>query len=257
MSKKKHAKKLKKRSEDDFDIFGEESGLPLIDAVRHHRPRRILRRLIAEGCDINACDVDGWSALRFAGDDYKTAKFLIKYGADVNTADIDGDTCAQEWGGSVRFIRLFLKNGANDFLKNKMWDELVELIVMKNKPPIKAFSLLLDAGVDINRKTKHIKLMALHQAVKYGTMNLIRFLIKQGADVNAVDGHCTPLIACGYEAYHRRCKVAKLLIEAGADPYWEYRDKRTSHCFMDMIRDEPYFDEIAALAIRNKQLKSN
>ena len=160
--------------------------------------------------------------MRFAGEDFKTAKFLIKHGADVNTADDDGDTCARDWGGSARFIRLFLKNGANGFLKNKMWDELTWVICTKNKPPVKAFALLLDAGVDIDRRMKRIGRTALHQAVKYGGLPLIKLLIKRGADVNAVDAAGeTPLSLCGDETVSPVRKVARLLIKAGADPRFE------------------------------------
>lgn len=219
----------------------------LMDAVRFHRPRGVLKQLIAAGCDVNARDDDGWTALRFAGEDFKTAKFLIKHGADVNTADNDGDTCAQDWGGSVRFIRLFLKNGANDFIKNKMWDELTVLICTKNKPSIKAFSLLLNAGVDIDRRTERGGRIALHEAVKYGGLPLIKFLIRRGANVNAIDAFGgTPLIACGFEtAGCSARKVARLLIKAGADPHLKRQIGKKNVCFTDMIRNVPYFEKIA------------
>lgn len=225
----------KKPFKEDSAIFGEIKALKsrpaderargstlLMDAVRFHRPRSVLKQLIEAGCGVNARDADGWTALRFAGENFKTAKFLIERGADVNTADDGGDTCARDWGGSVRFIRLFLKNGANGFLKNKMWDELTWLICTKNKPSVKAFVLLLDAGVDVDRRTEWIGRTALHQAVKYGGLPLIKLLIERGADVDAVDAAGeTPLSLCGRETVGSVRKIARLLIESGADPRFE------------------------------------
>lgn len=54
-----------------------------------------------------------------------------------------------------------------------------------------------------------------------GDLPLIKFLIRRGADVNAVDAFGgTPLMTCGFEtAGCSARKVARLLIKAGADPY--------------------------------------
>ena len=67
-------------------------------------------------------------------------------------------------------------------------------------------------SLDVNAKDE-FEYTALHAAVSYSQIDIIRFLISKGADVNIRDGDMdTPLHVVESE------EIARLLIEHGADP---------------------------------------
>lgn len=55
----------------------------------------------------------------------------------------------------------------------------------------------------------------LHRVSLYGRLDMVKFLVQKGSDVNAVnnDGET----ALHYASFHNRLDVAKFLVEAGAD----------------------------------------
>ena len=77
--------------------------------------------------------------------------------------------------------------------------------------------ILLNRGVDIDR-FDDIGLTALHYAAMAGRVEIVSMLLKAGANVNAHDeskiGN-TPLSQCARECSY---EVARLLVDAGADP---------------------------------------
>ena len=229
-------------------------------AVLFKRPLCVIQQYIDDGADINEKDNDGWTALRFAHD-FKTIELLVKNGADVNTADNDGDMFVDDiFYHSVRtpnlsMLRLVLKNGATQETVQRLWSDLTENLNDESILPValKAVKMLLKTGADINGLSCHYKKfpfreLMLNEAVRYGSLSLVEYLLKRGADPNTVDGMgCTALICCAYEAAGP--KVAKMLIKAGANPYFLWRNENNPedcHTFMDMIKEQPYYDEIAA-----------
>ncbi len=77
-----------------------------------------LQKAIRDGCDINAADEDGQTALHFAADrkSLDCLSKLIKAGANVNAVDCDGFGVLQialSSGLNVESIRLLLEAGAN------------------------------------------------------------------------------------------------------------------------------------------------
>ncbi|MDX1959089.1 MAG: ankyrin repeat domain-containing protein [Leptospiraceae bacterium] len=74
----------------------------------------------------------------------------------------------------------------------------------------------LNSGANINeRDTFQKKFTALMVAAREGDLELAKYLVQKGADVNAVtrDGHTALMYAC----YNRFPEIVKLLVENGAD----------------------------------------
>lgn len=81
-----------------------------------------------------------------------------------------------------------------------------------------------------------------------GDVNIVKYLIKRGVDVNQVDeAGDTPLSSCYGMEYGggNGPRIAEILIKAGADPYFLCRyddDPEDCHTFMGMINQ--YYDEM-------------
>ena len=234
----------------------------LMAAVLFKRPLCVIRQLIGTEANVNQKDKDGWTALRFAKDS-KTAEVLIKFGADVNTADNDDDMFIDDIIGVLRPIdlsklRLVLENGATKETIQRLWSDLAEQLWQgqNHSDVLKAVKMLLKAGADINGLSCHKKEfpfreLMLHQAVRYGSLSLVEYLLKHGADPNKPNGNGeTALFSCsGYDRQIPWRTAAKTLIRFGADPYFRYIDKtdpEKSRTFMETDMVSPYRDEIAA-----------
>ena len=78
--------------------------------------------------------------------------------------------------------------------------------------------LLLKAGARINWCDERYRQTALNCAAGHGLTRSVKFLIEQGADLNARNHHdMTPLMCACFKGGKKGSAVALLLIEAGAD----------------------------------------
>src|SRR3982751_2495838 len=74
--------------------------------------------------------------------------------------------------------------------------------------------VLVAAGASLRRRDDS-RFSPLEQAVGEGNVEMVRFLLKAGADVNGPAANGSPL----HTAFAwRRAKIAKLLLDNGADP---------------------------------------
>ena len=85
----------------------------------------LVKKLIAEGADINHQDDNGWSALHFVAQERKNTilKLLLSCGANPDLLDLHGNTplwtAVMNSRGDFSAIRLLIKNGAMVDIKNK------------------------------------------------------------------------------------------------------------------------------------------
>ena len=191
-------------------------------------------------------------------DQIEIVELLIKVGADVNFT-LDGDV-ALHYVTSVNMLTLLLKAGANpNFLdrnnasplirilqgKCKQKHILVEIVkqlleasadpnlqdnrgfsplmmaIISNREDIAA--LLIQSGANLEAKTEHSETV-LEVAINKKAINIIRHLIKAGANVNATNTVGTPLLFLPI-AYNQMYKdeypdplpIVELLLKAGTN----------------------------------------
>lgn len=116
-------------------------------------------------------------------------------------------------------IQMLCKNGADPDGKHlpEQWPSpLVLAVELGNYHPVR---VLIECGADVNRpKLSRFTSLPLHRAVEKGDARLVKLLLDSGAEPRLID-------AFGFEPIHYLCaetpakavKIAKLLIEAGAD----------------------------------------
>jgi ankyrin repeat protein len=211
----------------------------------------LVERFIREGQDrglINKQTTDGRTPLHFAAlnGNKKVFDLLVQRGAKTDIKDKDGKTASD-----------LLANPINSFLKAAKEGDKRTIIEMLNK------------GIDINCSIdelqskevakfsyNHINATALHHAAANGHNDLVQYLIRKGATLEAttIEGR-TPL---HFAAAKGQLTTATTLVEKGADAQAIDNKKKKP---LDLAKDASnnhfvkVFENIAA--DNNKQLKAS
>lgn len=220
--------------------------MDLYQAVENNNIEEV-RRLLSEGVDVDA-KIESenkkhrWSPLHIAAHRGYTeiVMLLIASGANLDHKDEDGYTPLHKtaWSGNTKEATILLDSGANPNIKDN-WGrtpihlaasrrekQFVDLLIAKSSADL---NLLIAAAMGMddivkllihNRENINIKDLAdgstpLHNALKNGHENIAKFLIAEGADINASDRDGTkPLHLAVMKGF---LKVAELLIAKGAN----------------------------------------
>lgn len=181
---------------------------PLITAA-HKGCEKLVLRLITRRVDLNAADCNGvTAAMRAAGGGHaECLDILTRAGADLERVSKAGSTAHDFASRALAQSCLRVMNGIGDMqvmLLNACQDGIFN-----------AVRAALDAGADINKPDEQGR-MALHLAARGGKTDVIEFLLEQKPELNVHDGAGnTPL---GNALAAKNYRVAKMLVEAGADP---------------------------------------
>jgi ankyrin repeat protein len=212
-----------------FLFFGINSIFPqqfnqLANAVIEKDTAKI-EQLLLSGVDINTQDkTSGTSVLMIAGSYYyydNIVEYLISNGAEVNLKDNEGKT-ALLWASSNSLpnAKILVANGArvNEAANDGMTPFLeASLGVSSGKVTIETLDLLRKNGANINAALQRKSAMgwtALHYAAINGDVELVKYLIKYGANVNKATGDgSTPLYLAQLGKHE---EIIKLLKNAGA-----------------------------------------
>lgn len=236
-------------------------------------------RLLCKGKDINDPDRNGELIMVGVAETADSPYFIqtmLHCGADIYKRDTDGRNAVEAvfQNSNTKVLKALLKNVP---LSKKLQVRYRVCTATKKFPKSNiprifgtfedGSNLLMNAiqfkrplavGVDVNRLSEHPFMSQdtmLNETVKYGSVRMIKYLLGHGANPNVIDGNGeTSLICCAYEWKIRCRRVAKLLIKAGAAPYFVHAEYK--HSFMDVIKDEPYRDEIAAYYKKRLQITS-
>ncbi len=162
------------------------AGTPLIEAVKASNDQAV-SRLLEQGVDVNAAEPDGTTALMWAAydGDAELAAALIKAGADVAHANDYGATAMSEGAtaGDPKLIKVLLDGGAQANAANPEGE--TALMTIARTGNVAAAKLLIDAGADVNAEEAWGGQSALMWAAAQLQPEMVDFLIKSGADVDA------------------------------------------------------------------------
>jgi ankyrin repeat protein len=145
-----------------------------------------VERLLGTGASPNAVDADGTPALMVAVlfADARAVELLLTRGADVNRTDASGATALMWAIPDAAKARLLLKHGANVNAKSNT--ERTPLLVAAAYPgTVGLLRLLLDRGADLRAKDR-AEATALSLAVRSADVDVLRFLVEQGLDPDAL-----------------------------------------------------------------------
>ena len=196
----------------------------LADAVIEKDTSKI-EQLLQSGVDINTQHpTSGTTVLMIASSYYyydDMVEFLIKKGVNVNLKDSEGKT-ALLWAASNSLpnAKILVANGAkvNEPANDGMTPFIqATLGFSSGKVPIEMSELLRKNGAKVNAELKRKSALgwtALHYAVTNGDAELVKYLIKHGANVNKSTGEgSSPLFLAKLGGYD---DIVKILKNAGA-----------------------------------------
>jgi ankyrin repeat protein len=191
-----------------------------------------VRFLVEHGANVNVRSAFGNTPLMLASrpaNSHQAVQYLLAHGANVNATNNWGATALMSAtaGGDHETIGLLLKHGANpnaqlvlDHAAFIFAGGRSALMWAAYRGDVKAMQMLVDAGADVN--SPGMLGTPLTQATWGDQTAAARFLIKHGANVNAVgqpDGYSPLHWAASTE--EKNPALAKLLLANGANPNLE------------------------------------
>jgi len=190
--------------------------------------------------DADLMDKSGRCALASAvdGGNLEVLKFMLENGANVNGLYKNGQTALHHAAKQARpeFVKLLLEYGADVTIKDNTYGKFtplfaaVENSVYHNLKPqytksrdVETVRLLLKAGADVDTigQSNMTPLLFLCYDLQYRKPNieLIKLLIEHSTDVNYKRESGPSMLINAVRA--KNLDVAKILLEAGVDPFIE------------------------------------
>jgi len=159
----------------------------LIEAAKS-RDVQAIRRLLAQGADVNERFGDGATALHWAayGDEPEAVELLLAAGAQVDAADDHGITplwLAAANGARADIVQRLLRAGGNPNAAHSSGESA--LMSAARSGNLAAVRLLLAAGADVTVRERARGQTALMWAAAQGHADVVQQLIDAGADVRA------------------------------------------------------------------------
>jgi len=186
----------------------------------------MLKYLIDKGADINVIqELNGATSLHeaaFSGN-IESVKYLVQKGAHSHIDQKDSlmqtpmsVALEEKHLEIVRYLadEFFQRNGILPDIEDK--DGRTPLHIAAENGNLSELKNWLDAGMDVNtRAEKNYEECALHSAADRGFLDIVKYLVKEGADIEARDiWNKTPLALAVEQG---RFDIVKYLVKEGAD----------------------------------------
>ena len=121
-------------------------------------------------------------------DDYDSALKYIEDGADSNEANETGESvlaCALKYRCSIALVQLLIKCDADIFDFDNEGVSIFDMAVTYNN--IEMVKYLIEHGIDVNKTDRRSGFTSLMAAACYGRNEVVRLLLEYGADKNLAD----------------------------------------------------------------------
>jgi len=182
-----------------------------------------------KGRDVNGRYLGGLTPLMFAArnEDIKIAEMLIDAGADINAKNHDGDTAfnyAADWE-NLQMMEFLWENGAGLNTRDRYRGT-----PLHKARSVKVAKWLIDKGAIVDARNRNGETPLLDQCGSLmfepiETLGIIHLIIRNGADVKAVDGHNETALhkmaqwASSNNEKGRKAiiEIVKLLVKQGVD----------------------------------------
>lgn len=188
----------------------------------------VVSLILEGGADVDLVDEDNKSlaALAMPLNDDTMIRTILEYGPDLNIKDKHENTALHFVGRNTPLVsvrRVVNAGGKFDSINKDFETPLMSAISAKN---MEVFTYLMTKKLvvdTLNIASFNKEGAPLHFACARGTVDMVKVLIKNGADVNYISTtYGTPLIAASVRWQRNRDvsteKIVKLLLDEGADP---------------------------------------
>jgi ankyrin repeat protein len=186
----------------------------ILRAASQEKDPRLAELLLDYGADINAVGNGSYTPLKAAVtyDCLELVKLLLARDADVHFKLENGSTALMDATihSRAKILPLLLKAGANP----KEFNVLCKAAATGHDDIV---MMLLDASADVNARGMY-DTTPLKQATMYGHESTVKLLLSRGADVHAMTGDDGTGSVLMDAVIHNKPQIAKILLEAGADP---------------------------------------
>ena len=180
----------------------------------------VIMALIRYGANIHDTSYDGetalYTAVRCRRDD--AISVLVKAGADINAPDRYKGLTPLHVATTATHpdcVKTLCELGAEIDKRNGTGDTPLHYALTDPWAP-RAVAVLLEAGADVNlRQADDDNFSALDLAAMYGHVNMLRRLIRHGADVTAADRKGNT--ALHHAAHWGQTTAIRVLVQAGAN----------------------------------------
>ncbi|KKP06334.1 hypothetical protein THAR02_01579 [Trichoderma harzianum] len=189
----------------------------------------VMSLVLEAGVNVNLVDDENASLALWAmsRDDDNMIRTLLEFGPDLSHKDKDGDTALHNLRKETPLasIRRLVNAGAKlDTMNNNLETPLISAIRVCNMEVFDYFMTKPIVVDTLNSPSFNKEGAPLHFACARGTIDMVKVLIKNGADINyaCATAYGTPLIAATRRRGDDRDIVAesivRLLLDEGADP---------------------------------------